>query len=81
MPKVKKERFEFLDIAADDAVKIRDRIFGGVADVYFKRSGAYCNTCKEDMCEHILYALTVPVVQKEVTRKIKAGWNLPDPDT
>jgi len=77
--KVKSNRFEFIDIVVD-AIKIRDRVLGVVTDVHFKRSGAYCGTCREDMCDHILYALTVPEVQKEVTKKIKAGWNLPEPD-
>jgi endonuclease III len=64
-----------------DIVKVRDRAKSIVVDVHFKRTDTYCGACKADTCEHIDYALTVPKVQEIVMKKIKAGWNLPEPET
>ncbi|MDR0318828.1 MAG: hypothetical protein LBI09_02195 [Nitrososphaerota archaeon] len=72
-------RFEFIEVD-NDTVKIRDQQQGVVVDVYFKWSGIYCNTCKLDTCPHITYALTVTKVREIVMKKIKQGWNLPEPD-
>jgi hypothetical protein len=72
-------RFLFLSMQ-DNLVKIREFQKHKVHDLYFKHDGVHCSTCNTDMCEHMLYALTLPVVQKEVARKIKAGWNLPETD-
>jgi len=79
MSKPKSVRFEFLDVNVD-VVKIHDCELSVVADVYFRKEGVYCSACKFDACPHIDYALTVPIVRKEVMKKIKAGWNLPEPD-
>lgn len=75
----KNERFEFLDVSID-VVKIRDRQQSAIVDVYFKRSGMYCNTCKIDDCPHTTYALTVTKVKEIAMKKIKQGWNIPEPD-
>jgi hypothetical protein len=72
--------FMFLDIAGD-VVKIHDLTRRSVVDVQFRGVGVSCRTCDIDNCRHIEYAFTVPEVKKEVWKKIKAGWDLPDPDT
>jgi hypothetical protein len=71
--------FVFVDMAVD-TVKIRELSKHRVIDIHFKKVGVICSVCSVDMCEHVLYALSVPVVKKEVAKKIKQGWNLPEPD-
>jgi hypothetical protein len=76
-----KERmpFVFVDMAID-TVKIRELSKHRVVDIHFRKTGVTCSVCNTDMCEHVLYALSVPVVQKEAAKKIKQGWNIPELD-
>jgi len=70
-------RFEQVNSDAN-GVKILDRTLRGVAQIYFKPTGAWCDICESDSCEHITYALTLPDVQKTIQKKRKNGWKLPE---
>jgi hypothetical protein len=68
----------FLDLTGD-TVRIRDLTHRTVVDIIFRRIGVSCRACDIDNCKHIKYALTVPDVQKAVWKRIKEGWDLPEP--
>lgn len=72
--------FLFLGIVGD-IVRIRDLMRRSVVEVHFRRVGVSCPTCDIDDCSHVNYVFSVPEVKAEVWKRIKAGWNLPDPDT
>jgi Arc/MetJ-type ribon-helix-helix transcriptional regulator len=70
-------RFEQLNFD-DNGVKILDRKLGRVADVFFKRTGIYCNLDETDDCEHIQFALKERDIQRLIRKKKAEGWKLPD---
>ena len=56
----------------EDHATIRDNSNGREINVYFKEGGvAYCGYCKEQSCEHIDYALTLPKVTEPLKER---GW-------
>jgi len=71
----------YMFIALDcDIVKIRDYAHRAVVNIYFQKSGVTCTRCNTDKCPHITFALGVADVKKTVWKRIREGWNLPDPE-
>ena len=70
-------RFEHFNINQSGA-RITDRKLHMIADIYFKPEGIFCDLDKNDNCEHIDFALTVPKIQDIIRKKTKEGWKLPD---
>lgn len=70
----------------EDGVKIRDLSLttsnsphGLIVDIAFKPKGIWCGYCETNDCRHIQFALSVPAIQKVIRKRIRDGWNLPEP--
>ena len=61
-----------------DGARITDRKIGMIAEIYFKPEGIFCDLDKNNTCEHINFALTVPAIQNIIRKRAKEGWKLPD---
>jgi len=75
--KVKLPRFEQVNFD-ENGVKVLDREFHKVVQVYLKPEGIFCESCEKNDCEHIRFALSMPEVKKEIKKKQLEGWRLPD---
>ena len=64
--------------ASPDGARITDRKIGMIAEIYFKPEGIFCDLDKNNNCEHIDFALTVPAIQEIIKKRLKEGWKLPD---
>jgi hypothetical protein len=62
----------------NDGVRILDRTINRIADLFFKPDGIWCDYCEENQCRHIIFALTVPVIQGVIRKRRRDGWKLPD---
>jgi len=70
-------RFEQVNFD-ENGVKVLDREFHKVVQVYLKPEGIFCESCEKNDCEHIRFALSMPEVKKEIKKKQLEGWRLPD---
>jgi len=75
--KVKLPRFEQINFD-ENGVKVLDREFHKVVQVYLKPEGIFCDACEKSDCEHVRFALSMPEVKKEIKKKRLEGWRLPD---
>jgi hypothetical protein len=46
---------------------------GRIVDIFFKDGKAYCDYDKTDKCQHVQYALSLPIVKKIFKKK---GWKI-----
>jgi len=76
----KQTTMKFLSIDCN-IIKIYDRQVNWGVNIQVTQKGLHCAHCNTNQCQHIEYVLTIPEVQKEIHKKIKEGWNLPEPDT
>ena len=70
----------------EDGVRIQDLNLatsnsphGLIIDVAFKPKGIWCDYCETNDCRHIEFALSVSAIQKVIRKRIRDGWNLPEP--
>lgn len=62
----------------EDGVKISDNRTHETAQIYFKPEGMWCELCEKAECEHIKFALEQRQIQKQIRKKRKEGWKLPN---
>ncbi len=61
----------------EEGVRILDRTLatkttnGRIIDIYFKPDSVWCDYCQSSSCQHIKFALELPVVQEILDKK---GW-------
>ncbi|MDR0470300.1 MAG: hypothetical protein LBH79_01070 [Nitrososphaerota archaeon] len=63
-----------------NGIKIFDHQNKTLVTITINPQGLQCQHCGTDQCSHVEFMLTLPDIAKTVRQKIKAGWNLPDPD-
>jgi len=75
--KVKLPRFEQVNFD-ENGVKVLDRDLHEVVQVYLKPEGIFCEACEKNDCEHIIFALSIHEIKKEIKKKRLEGWKLPE---
>ncbi|MCL2690679.1 MAG: hypothetical protein FWE56_00270 [Candidatus Bathyarchaeota archaeon] len=63
-----------------NGIKIFDHQNKTLVSITINPKGLQCHHCETSQCLHVDFMLSVPDMAKTVRQKIKAGWNLPDPD-
>lgn len=62
----------------DNSVKLWNNKKRESVEIYFTREGIKCSLDESDVCEHIMYALSLPDVRETIRNHRKEGWKLPD---
>lgn len=62
----------------ENGVKVWDRELRKLVEISLRPQGILCNICNTDDCLHIQFALSQSNTRKQVIKRRKEGWKLPE---